>query len=513
MMNKLEIKYPMTTIFLLAFVTQFIITHFAGVPLPAINDEFNYLFAADTFARGQLTNPSHPLWPFFERIFMISIPTFMPKFQPGQGFFLALGQVLFGEPFYGVIFSICLFACSFYWLLRSITPQYIAFPGALFIIACFAPYYWGRTYWGGALTASGACLVLGSYLYSRNEQKFSKALQFSLGCALLFFTRPFEGGVFFIAVSLCFILDFYKRNIRLNNSTRFFIIVIASAVLILSFQAFYNYKVTGNAKTMPYALYMKQYQAAPIFWFQGQRTPEMTPHSSAGKDLHDGWRELGYYKKIADLSTGRKLSYFVLRALEPLLLFSLFPILLLTAIPWCGIDNSSRRLLFIILICSSASAFVVWRYPHYSAATIATILALFFYTVFRAEKEIGATYKTKIFFSSALLLLCGVSLFAGWPRGIPKTLHRDLMIFSKQRYEMTSRLNNLPTDNLIFVQHATHLKSWVNNMGDIDAQKTIFANDFGRKENRKLIDYYQALGQHRKIWLLDVDHGAKLSAY
>jgi hypothetical protein len=72
------------------------------VPKPVIYDEFGYILGADTFARGRLTNPTHPLADFFESPYVLQRPTYESKYPPAQSVALAVGEAVLGDPWFGV---------------------------------------------------------------------------------------------------------------------------------------------------------------------------------------------------------------------------------------------------------------------------------------------------------------------------------------------------------------------------------------------------------------------------
>ncbi|MBC8107356.1 MAG: hypothetical protein H7Z14_12255, partial [Anaerolineae bacterium] len=112
---------------LVAFVTSIAISVITALvsplPAPQFHDEFSYLLAGDTFARGRLTNPAHPMWEFFETFQVLSQPTYASKYPPGQGMFLALGQALAGAPIVGVWISTALACAAIAWMAGAVLPR------------------------------------------------------------------------------------------------------------------------------------------------------------------------------------------------------------------------------------------------------------------------------------------------------------------------------------------------------------------------------------------------------
>ncbi|HLK20373.1 MAG TPA: hypothetical protein VKT81_15565, partial [Bryobacteraceae bacterium] len=75
------------------------------IPVPHIADEFGHLLLADTFASGRITNPTHPMWPHFETLYIFHQPTYSSVYPIAQGLILAVPMALGLHAWIGVLIS------------------------------------------------------------------------------------------------------------------------------------------------------------------------------------------------------------------------------------------------------------------------------------------------------------------------------------------------------------------------------------------------------------------------
>ncbi len=247
-------------------------------PVPAGADDFGYVLLGDTLAHFRLANPPHPLSQFFESVFVLQQPTYSSIYPLGQGIFLALGRLLFGSFWAGVLIASGVFCASCYWMLRGWLSAGWALLGGFVAVMEFGPLcQWTNSYWGGAVSATAGCLVFGA-LPRLKGGSMGAAIAFGIGLALQLLTRPFE-FVLLLASALLYLIWIERREFV---SERFLKRAgVAGAILLacLLLTGAQNKAVTGNWTTLPYMLSRYQYGVPSTFTFQPNARAASRPHA------------------------------------------------------------------------------------------------------------------------------------------------------------------------------------------------------------------------------------------
>ncbi len=512
-------RHPLVSaavIALLSLIVCIIPAIAGGVPRPRVHDEFSYLLAGDTFAHGRLTNPTHPKWKFFESVHELMTPTYMSKYPPGQGLFLALGQVLTGYPIVGVWISIACMSAAIWWMLRAWFPARAAMSVAA--LAGCAPALvlgWGMTYWGGAVAALGGAFVWGAVgRLRRAKVKPWIGLIIALGIGICANSRPLES---FAAIAPAGVLMIVETLRRRELFARVWLPMIAALVPIVAWMGYYNKSITGSATKLPYQVYTEQYDIVPLFywgtphpreyrlpqfeWFYGQRT----------------YRSGFYWRDPIWPTNWIKLE---VRKVRPLLgyaqVFGFVPVI--ACIPLLVAIRKRRRIrwLFAGVLCVVAVALVcVYSLQHYYAAMACLVTALVVACLrelraWRRNRAINGPTLYVLSVGWMILFLVGTLVFTTYnaaqlkralsdtTNGLPRTgrivARPDVEKFVEQHSESGA---------VIFVSYRPPggiEEEWVSNSANIDAQRVVWAHDLGDTANAELIAYYP----NRKVWKLEI---------
>ncbi|HET6145369.1 MAG TPA: hypothetical protein VFE02_17820 [Candidatus Acidoferrales bacterium] len=342
------------------------------VPQPKVHDEFSYLVAGDTFANGRLANPPHSMWIFFDTFHVIQRPTYASMYPPGQGMVLAIGKAL-GQPWVGVLLSVAAMCMAFTWMLQAwVRPQW-ALLGGVLVWARFSVFsYWINSYWGGAVAATGAALVLGALARIWDQRHLRDAIIFGIGAAVLAVSRPVEGAIFMFPLAVA--LSWWA--IRLDAAERALIvkrILLPAAATIFcaaGFVGLYNWRVTGSPAAFPHFIEQKMITTAIFLWQHDK--PQISYANPQFDDFYHNFLP-GLYQASWPAAVGQwwyKSQDFWEFFLGPALSV---PFL---ALPWILKKPRNWLLMFQVALSAFGLWIIVYYHAHYAAPLMATVFVL-----------------------------------------------------------------------------------------------------------------------------------------
>jgi len=443
-----------------------------GIPYPCTTDEFSYLLASDTFSQGRLTNSTHPLHEHFAATRIIQTPTYQSKFPPGQGLVLAAGQVLFGDPIFGVWMSVAVGCAAVCWMLQAWLPARWALLGGFYAAANTGIVtWWGQTYWGGAVAMTGGALLFGALRRIFRDPRMGDSFILGLGIALLANSRPYEGLLASLPATGVMAWWIVRQiwHSAYAAIARAVIPIGLSLVATFGAMAYYNARVAGDPLLLPYQIS----QDYPISAMIGS-TPKLANVPFYLQKLQIQW-----------------VFYIRVLLLPPLLLL---PLVL-----------KNRWMRFAALTCfvvmTGMTIEMAFGFPHYTAPIAGLVFAIVLQGLRHLNlwkshgRAVGAVMVTLLPAAYLLSLLAFYSLGEGW---YPEPN------FCEIRAQSMRELDQKPGKQLVIVRYAPdHHPSieWVYNRADIDGAKVVWARSLGKEQDDALLSYFA----DRRAWLLFAD--------
>lgn len=480
----------------LAIVVRLLLLPLIPIPIPHVHDEFSYLLGADTFASGRITNPPHPLWVHFETFHVNMQPTYHSKYQPAQALFLAFGQRVAGHPWFGVCLAMGLMFAAFCWVLEGwVAPPYALAATLLAIVTWGFTTYWINSYWGGAVPALGGALVIGAVPRLARRIDLAPVLAAITGAVLLANSRPYEGALTVLSSGavLWWWMRREKRPLMLLLDRRVLLPVAAIGLPVLLAMGYYNFRTTGKATRLPYAVNQETYSASPQFYFLPPTPIPAYRHEVIRKLWVDWDRQLylaAHHNPLAPwkFSASFILPFYVLNLLGLAAFAGLFAGKRSTVLPALGI--LALPMLGVML----EKGFV----PHYMAPMCGVWLILAA-AAMEACGERGRAGRMVVAMVLAVAIGGAVSEIAGAAH-----MARQPPVGLDIRPRLIANLEHQGGRHLILVRytpaHSPH-DEWVYNDADIDGSPVVWAHDMGEKKNRELLDYFK----DRQVWLLEPD--------
>lgn len=460
-------------------------------PEPLVHDEFSHLLVADTLLAHRLANAPHKLAAHLDTIYVLQHPAYASIYPIGQGAILAVGRIIAGNPWFGIVLATMSMCGAIAWALSELLPLPYAAIGGL-IVAFTYGLEWLDSYWGGAFCGFGGALMFGSVLRLRRSSSILLAGLAAFGWCVTWFTRPFESvllfGFLWASVG--------ALAIRSGRAWKSWILPAAVVALIQicagSLTLLHNRSVTGSPLTLPYQLSQRIDGVPQSFVWQ----MAIPPPRFRFREL----QEMYYWQlERKDRPLSARVRSFPLESEGFYLkIWFFFPFFL-------ALFAARERIVLIgwilLALASAASLLYPFFFPHYIAA-YATVFA---YLITRGMLTLrGWTFRgTPIGqYTVAFLALGGLFSQPIATTSAADLLHKPLQ--KNTRRHICDRVAVQGGKSVIFVRYApdhSMRNEWVYNRADVDASSIVWCRWLGSQRDREVALYYP----DRKYWIVDVD--------
>lgn len=492
------------------------------VPKPLYHDEFSYLFAADTFSAGRLTNPLPPVPTAFETIHINTGPTWQSMYLPGTGLALAVGEKL-GLPWIAVLLTTALFCASIYWMVSGWLPRrYGLVAAAIAMLLLYNGNWWFDNYFCLGLPALGGALVLGSVPRVARSRTLQSTLILGLGLAILMLTRPYEGAVFSFPLVVVLLWSLRRRPWQAIAARA--AVILAMIGSTLAWLCYYNYRGTGHALLFPYMLNYREYHITGPFVFSRVHP---VPHYDV-EDLRRfylNW-EFSQLYRVTHHPLG-----FLATKIEVYYQYFLFGFgaLLLVGLGFLMLRSLRRRrirLLAAPLLAFAAFGLEIlimgwYPFPQYGAAASSLFFLLIAFGLYGLRRVRVPRWSWLRWSPNGLALSRGlalaeiamaVSIF--WKVWLFASVPPIPLNASVERPRIQGILERQPGRQLCLVRYAAdHVprEEWIFNQANLANADIVWARSLTPETDEKLIASFP----NRRVWLLqpDRDDADELTRY